>query len=89
MPTLLGLVVRRMRLDAGFVSSFIAGLLFVSAGVAGVLTGKHITMGRITSIGPEFVRRKESPTIFWLHVALFVGGGTLLQLFAFIHALSV
>jgi hypothetical protein len=78
-----------MRIDTGFISGFIVGLLFVSAGVAGVLTGKHITMGRITSIGPEFIGRNESPIIFWLHVALFVGGGTLLLLFAFIHDLSV
>jgi hypothetical protein len=78
-----------MRIDTGFISGFIVGLLFVSAGVAGVVTGKHITMRRITSIGPEFVGRKESPNIFWLHVALSIGGGAVLILFAFIYAARV
>ena len=78
-----------MRLDTGFVSPLIAGLLFVSAGVAGVLTGKHITKGRVTSIGPEFVGRKECPISFWLHVVLSIGGGTSLLVLAFIHAVRV
>jgi hypothetical protein len=75
-----------MRVDIGFLSPFIAGLLFVSAGVAGIFTGKHITKGGIGSFGPEFVGRKESPVTFWIHVALSVGCGTFLLILAFIHA---
>jgi hypothetical protein len=78
-----------MRIDTGFVSPLIVGLLFVCAGVAGIFTGKHITKGRITSIGPEFIGRKESPIIFWLHVATSIGCGTFLLVLAFIHAVRV
>jgi hypothetical protein len=78
-----------MRMDIGFLSTLIAGLLFVSAGVAGIFTGKHITKGGMGPFGPEFVGRKESPVTFWLHVALSVGSGTSLLILAFIHALRV
>ena len=78
-----------MRIDTGFFSPLVPGMLFLCAGAVGVYTGKHITKPTFPSIGPEFVYRKESPISFWVHVALSIGGGTFLLVLAFIHALRV
>ena len=78
-----------MTFDTGFFSPLVAGLVFLSAGVAGIYTGKHITKGRVTSITPEFISRRKSPAAFWIHVTLSVGFGIALMALAFTHAARV
>ena len=74
-----------MRIDATFVSLLVIGLLFFCAGAAGVISGKHITRAKITSFGPEFVDRRESPVRFWFHVAVSIGCASFLLMLALIH----
>jgi len=76
-----------MHMDIGFVSPLVAGLILAGIGLVGLLTGKVLTKGR--GFGPEFIVRRSSPVVFWLHVAIWVGGGTSLLVLAFSHAARV
>jgi hypothetical protein len=63
-----------LRFDTGFFSALVAGLFFLSPGVAGTYTGKNITKRTVTSIFHEFILRQQLPIAFWVHGALSVAG---------------
>jgi len=75
-------------MDIAFVSPFVAGLIFGGIALVGVLTGKILT-GPSRGFGPEFIIRRDSPGVFWLHVAIWAGGGASLLGLAFSHAARV